>query len=244
MTRARRARVNQNATRPFARRDASSVSLRTLAFTPDTDECSWFNMANRGRSDDHTRLHVFTPSASSRVLSRSPALALLASHHHHPHPSLVLLHVPSILRIRPSPSSQPLLPIPLTLDASFLHTTLSTRFTYPRRVLPALDAFHPPLTRLIRPRRVFLVLDASSSSSARPLWPTPVTTCRWLVDTLLAPERLPPSRRAHRTRDGPQCDISAPLWRVPSRYVFSLNYVRPWSSSMSMLYHARISEVG
>ena len=225
MTRTRRARVNQNATRPFARRDASSVSLRTLAFTPDTDECSPGSAWPIARGWTMTRasacLRVFTPPASSRALSRSPARALLASYHHHPHPSLVLLHVPSTLRIRPSPSFQPHLPILLTLDASFSHPTLSTRFTYPRRVLPALDAFHPALTRFIRPRRVFLVLNASSSPSSRPLWPTPVTTCRWLVNALLAPERLPPSRCAHRTRDGPERDISAPLWRVPGRYVFS-----------------------
>ena len=150
MTRTRRARVNQNATRPFARRDASSVSLRTLAFTPDTDECSWFNIANRGRSDDNTRLHVFTRFYAIRVKSRSVALArppapcLLPS----PSSSVALSpHVSSIPRICPSPSSQPLPLILLTLDASFLHPTLSTRFTYPRRVLPALDAFHPPLTR-------------------------------------------------------------------------------------------------
>ena len=190
MTRARRARVNQNATRPFARRDASSVSLRTLAFTPDTDECSWFDMANRGRSDDDTRLHVFTRVYAIRVKSRSVALARPRAPCLPPPPSS------SVARSPPRP--QPLLPILLTLDA-----------------------FHPPLTRLIRPRRVFLVLDASSSSSARPLWPTPVTTRRWLVNALLAPERLPPSRCAHRTRDGPECDISAPPWRVPGRYVFS-----------------------
>ena len=112
-------------------------------------------------------LRVFTPPASSRALSLSPARALLASYHHHPHPSLGPLHVSSILRTRPSPSSQPLPLILLTSDASFSHPTLSTRFTYPRRVLPALDAFYPPLTRLIRPRRVSLVLDASPWSSTR-----------------------------------------------------------------------------
>ena len=163
--------MNQNATRPFARRDASSVSLRTLAFTPDTDECSprstWPIARGRTMTRASACLRVFTPPASSRALSRSPARALLASYHHHPHPSLGPLHVSSILRIRPSPSSQPLLLILLTSDASFSRLTLSTRFTYPRRVLPALDAFHPPLTRFIRPRRVFLLLDASPWSSTR-----------------------------------------------------------------------------
>ena len=120
-------------------------------------------------------LRVFTPPASSRALSRSPARALLASYHHHPHPSLGPLHVSSILRIRPSPSSQPLLLILLTSDASFSRLTLSTRFTYPRRVLPILDAFYllstrfiaadalnPPSTRISGPQRVFLILAASS----------------------------------------------------------------------------------
>ena len=166
MTRARRARVNQNATRPFARRDASSVSLRTLAFTPDTDECSacstWPNARGRTMTRASACLRVFTPPASSRALSRSSARALLASYHHHPHPSLGPLHVSSILRIRPSPSSQPLPPILLTSDASFSRPTLSTRFIYPRRVLPALDAFHPPSTRLSGPQCVFFALAASS----------------------------------------------------------------------------------
>ena len=165
MTRARRARVNQNATRPFARRDASSVSLRTLAFTPDTDECSPGSAWPIARGWTTTRasacLRVFTPPASSRALSRSPARALLASYHHHPHPSLGPLHVSSVLRIRTSPSSQPLPLILLPSDASCSRPTLSTRFTYPRRVLPALDAFHPALTRFIRPRRVLSGLPRS-----------------------------------------------------------------------------------
>ena len=110
-------------------------------------------MANRKRLDDDTRERVLTRVYATRVKSRSVALAaraLLASYHHQPHPSLGPLRVSSILRIRPSPSSQPLLLILLTSDASFSRLTLSTRFTYPRRVLPILDAFYLLSTRFIR----------------------------------------------------------------------------------------------
>ena len=172
MTRARRARVNQNATRPFARRDASSVSLRTLAFTPDTDECSWFNMANCGRSDDNTRLHVFTRVYAIRVKSRSVALARARAPclppppsssvarspprpQHPPHPSVSILPATPTY---PSHSRRVFL-APDAFDAFYLS---STRFTCSRRVSSATDASNPPSTRLSGPRRVFLILGASS----------------------------------------------------------------------------------
>ena len=169
--------MNQNATRPFARRrrDASSVSLRTLAFTPDTDECSPGSAWPIARGWTMTRasacLRVFTPPASSRALSRSPARPLLASYHHHPHPSLGPLHVSSIQH----PSHPPVSILPATpaypshfrrvflapdaFDAFYLS---STRFTCSRRVSSGADAFHPPSTRLSGPQCVFFTLAASS----------------------------------------------------------------------------------
>ena len=180
MTRARRARVNQNATRPFARRDASSVSLRTLAFTPDTDECSpgsaWPIVRGWTMTRASACLRVFTPPASSRARrARPPACSLpptttipirrsfpstspassASARLHPPHPSVSILPATPTY---PSHSRRVFL-APDAFDAFYLS---STRFTCSRRVSSATDASNPPSTRLSGPQRVFLILGASS----------------------------------------------------------------------------------
>ena len=204
-------------------------------------------MANRKRSDDDTRERVLTRVYATRVKSRSVALArprvpcllpppsssVARSPPRFQHPS----HPPvSILPATPAyPShSRRVFFAPDAFDAFYLS---STRFTCSRRVSSATDASNPPSTRLSGPRRVLLILAASSLAY-------PGHDLSMACQRASRTGTTSPSRCAHRTRDGPQCYISALFWRVPGRYVFPLNYARPWSSSISMLYHARISEVG